>query len=429
MRQNEVLFDRPPTTGPVGLPLRTSNRATAPRCQWLCVGWKRNVPRHGLRHDVVALGDLLGLKPASIQGARVTDLLPETTVGVASAPTSHRIDRRRVSARRPERPCQSLTDGWERRDAPDCADLVLPYASHVPRGRKKMGNGGAPPGNDDDAPGWDALDSVFEVQFPRQSPHHWKPNDVSLPGQDGVWGISAYRDDDAWFYVTYGLTDLFESFGPSQAGAGGDGTRWSGFGFELTMRVLSPEAQPPLWPVDLLEKLGKYVYQTKSGFGHGHRLDPGGPITGDDPPTRLTALAFAIDPVHRTDRNPLGSRRVHHRGGYHGRRTRSDEGHDHRRCALGASARLTTARHRPGQIVPDRELRNSALDVADQPPASFFCVSASFLRFSMFGLSASLIDAIGGLVRCFFRGRSARASARASMRAAIVTSWPWSPGT
>ena len=44
MKQNEVLFDRPPTTGPVGLPLRTSNSATAPRCQWLCVGWNTKVP-------------------------------------------------------------------------------------------------------------------------------------------------------------------------------------------------------------------------------------------------------------------------------------------------------------------------------------------------------------------------------------------------
>jgi hypothetical protein len=49
------------------------------------------------------------------------------------------------------------------------------------------------------APGWDALDNVFEARFPGQSPNHCKPVDVMLPAQDGVWGISANRDRDAWF--------------------------------------------------------------------------------------------------------------------------------------------------------------------------------------------------------------------------------------
>ena len=72
------------------------------------------------------------------------------------------------------------------------------------------------------------------------------------------------------------------------------------------MRVPSAESTPPLWPVELLNKLGKYVYQTKSGFEHGHRLDTGGPITGGSPPTGLTALAFAEDPVFLPVDTPLG---------------------------------------------------------------------------------------------------------------------------
>jgi hypothetical protein len=172
-------------------------------------------------------------------------------------------------------------------------------------GRKKDDKGGIRALDEDHAPGWDALDRVVEAQFPGQSPHHWKPNDVPLPAQDGLWGISAYRDGDAWFYVTYGLTDLFELFRSPEVRADGDG-KWSGFGFELTMRVLSPEGDPPLWPVNLLEELGKYVYKTKSGFEHGHRFDPRGPITGGKPPTRLTALAFANDPALEPIETPLG---------------------------------------------------------------------------------------------------------------------------
>lgn len=85
--------------------------------------------------------------------------------------------------------------------------------------------------------------------------------------------------------MTYGLSDLFELFrspDPSEIDPGA--VRWSGFGLELTMRVKSGDPTPPLWPVLLLEKLGKYVYKTKAPFEHGHRLDAGGPIAGGPPP-------------------------------------------------------------------------------------------------------------------------------------------------
>ena len=126
-----------------------------------------------------------------------------------------------------------------------------------------------------------------------------------LPAQDGVWGISAYREPEgSWFYATMGLTDLFELFTPGEPGD--DGTRWSGFGFELTMRVRAADGAAPTWPVELLSELGKYVYKTGSGFAAGHRMATGGPITGGKPQSRLTALAFADDPAFEPLDTPLG---------------------------------------------------------------------------------------------------------------------------
>jgi hypothetical protein len=172
-------------------------------------------------------------------------------------------------------------------------------------GRKK--HEPSPEGGPEHTLGWDALMAVFDAAFPGQGEHHWKPNDVPLPAQDGVWGISGYRDGTSWFYVTFGLTDLFDLFTkPDPSDVEPDSVVWSGFGFELTMRVRSDEPTPPLWPVELLSKLGKYVYQTQSVFEHGHRLDPRGPITGGNPPTSLTALAFADDPVFAPTDTPLG---------------------------------------------------------------------------------------------------------------------------
>lgn len=155
--------------------------------------------------------------------------------------------------------------------------------------------------------GWDALMAVFDAAFPGQGEHHWKPNDVLLPAQDGVWGIGGYRDGSSWFYVTFGLTDLFDMFiKPDPSEVEPDSVVWSGFGFELTMRVRSDEPTPPLWPVELLSVLGKHVYGKQVGFEEGHRLDVRGAITGGNPPTALTALAFANDPVFQPFDGPLG---------------------------------------------------------------------------------------------------------------------------
>ena len=153
------------------------------------------------------------------------------------------------------------------------------------------------------APGWDALDRLFSTTFGDPEPRHWATDNV-LPAQDGPYGISAYRQGDAWFYVTYGLSDLFDLFQPAALEDGDH--RWSGFGFELTMRVQDEAAEPPEWPVELLNKLGKYVYESDVAFEHGHRLDPGGQITGGDPRTRLTALAFANDPEFDPIDTPAG---------------------------------------------------------------------------------------------------------------------------
>jgi hypothetical protein len=95
-----------------------------------------------------------------------------------------------------------------------------------------------------DAPGWDAIEAAVSAVVPPQQPLHW-------------------------------------------------GT--SGWGFELTVRVPADGEQPPAWALRLLRQLGRYVYSGQRPIQAGHRMQPGGPITGS-PGTRLTALAFVADP-------------------------------------------------------------------------------------------------------------------------------------
>jgi suppressor of fused protein SUFU len=149
----------------------------------------------------------------------------------------------------------------------------------------------------DEAPGWRAIEDAVCRIAPSQEPLHWGTG--TLPGQDGIYGLSAYRVDDHWLLVTFGLTDLFSK-------SADDDPDVSGWGFELTMRIPAEESQPPAWVLRLLQQLGRYVFSTGRPLNDGHRMDPGGPITGT-PDTRLTALAFADDPQLGAIDTPHGS--------------------------------------------------------------------------------------------------------------------------
>jgi hypothetical protein len=151
----------------------------------------------------------------------------------------------------------------------------------------------------DNAPGWDAIEATVTERLDIDGePLHWSTG--VLPGQDGVYGISAYRLPELWFFVTFGLTELYEKESENAA--------VSGWGFELTMRTprADRDPQPPHWPRALLVRLGEYVFTRASPFGPGHRLDPSGPITGS-PDTRLTAVAFTADPQLPPIKTPNGS--------------------------------------------------------------------------------------------------------------------------
>ncbi|WP_328991383.1 suppressor of fused domain protein [Kribbella sp. NBC_01245] len=147
-----------------------------------------------------------------------------------------------------------------------------------------------------EAPGWDAIEAAVARVVPAQQPLHWLTN--TLPGQDGIYGLSAYLAGGHWLLVTFGLTELFSKES--------DDLLNSGWGFELTLRVPAAEAEPPVWALRLLQQLGAYVFSAGQPFDHGHRMDPGGPITGA-PDTRLTALAFANDPQLATVTTPHGA--------------------------------------------------------------------------------------------------------------------------
>src|SRR3569833_80157 len=123
--------------------------------------------------------------------------------------------------------------------------------------------------DDDEAPGWDAIEKAVNTRIKDTEPLHWGTD--GLAGQ-GLYGLSAYRADDAWLLVTFGMTELF--------GKDSDDPEVSGWGYEFTMRVPRDGDEPPQWALKLLQQLVSYVFDKGEPFADGHRMDPGGPITG-----------------------------------------------------------------------------------------------------------------------------------------------------
>lgn len=143
------------------------------------------------------------------------------------------------------------------------------------------------------APGLDALKAAFDKLYLGRQPRQFdNPQPRSLGGDDPLASICVWRRADPvphWHFVTHGFSDLVTKTHRDPA--------VSGFGFELTLRVACQpdDIDPPIWPLHLLQSLGRYVFNSGNGFRDGHRVSTNGPITLGLP-TRLGAVGFTADP-------------------------------------------------------------------------------------------------------------------------------------
>lgn len=141
-------------------------------------------------------------------------------------------------------------------------------------------------------PGIDAIDAAMQALYPDQPGHYYGTVvPYMLGGGDpldllGAW--ESERGQPHWHYVTYGFSELYEKETDNPA--------VSGYGFELTFRLKrGEEEQPPVWPMNLLQNLARYVFTSGNVFGPGHHMNANGPIALETD-TQLTALGFCTDP-------------------------------------------------------------------------------------------------------------------------------------
>ena len=80
-----------------------------------------------------------------------------------------------------------------------------------------------------------------------------------------------------------------------QESVGGD---FSKFGFEMTFRLASnlPPKSDPIWVVNFLQNIARYVFESGKHFGQYHWLPANGPIRSDSN-TDIVGIGFDYDTV------------------------------------------------------------------------------------------------------------------------------------
>jgi suppressor of fused len=109
-------------------------------------------------------------------------------------------------------------------------------------------------------------------------------------GDDPLDGFTVFLVDRPvahWLYVSYGFSDLDQKET--------DDLILSGYGFELCFRLAreSGEESPPIWPILLMQKIARYVFESGEALAAGDTFELGRPLAEG---SRLRAFAFARDP-------------------------------------------------------------------------------------------------------------------------------------
>jgi Suppressor of fused protein (SUFU) len=156
--------------------------------------------------------------------------------------------------------------------------------------------------DEDWAPGWDAIDSVFDALYSNQTPEHFATElhaRAIFGGNQYLDGYSIYQSPNGYKHiVSYGLTELYTN----EEAFGGE---WSGWGYELTMKLNEESSEECMWAIDMFANLARYTFTQNRYFEPFQFIGGNGkPIQiGSD--SKITALlvvndteAEGIDTVH-----------------------------------------------------------------------------------------------------------------------------------
>lgn len=150
---------------------------------------------------------------------------------------------------------------------------------------------------DDWAPGWEAIESVFSELYPNQEPVHFATNMASramFGGNQYIDGYSIYRSENGYMHlVTFGMTELYAD----ERALGGEWNKW---GYEMTIKLPTSGNKECMWAIDMLANLARYTYTQERYFEPFQFIAGDGNSICKDCDSKITALMVVYDTEAKT---------------------------------------------------------------------------------------------------------------------------------
>lgn len=150
--------------------------------------------------------------------------------------------------------------------------------------------------NEDDAVGWRSIDDSLEKVYGKTKPKHYGPLcgiHYMVGGTDPIDGASIYNSKKQELHkhiVSYGMSELYYN----EEKAGGEFSKW-GFEFTFRLKPFEEDKGEPIWAIQVMNNLARYVFQSGKWFEENHYIPANGPIRLNTD-TKIVGFAFALDP-------------------------------------------------------------------------------------------------------------------------------------
>jgi len=149
---------------------------------------------------------------------------------------------------------------------------------------------------EEDAVGWLAIDQKVDEIYGKTEPRHYAPPlHYTVGGKDPIDGTSIYDSNKQEFHrhlISYGMSELYYN----EEAAGGEYSKW-GFEFTFRLKPFAEDDGDPLWVIEVMNNLARYVYESQNWFEEYHFVPANGPIrTETKTPVTNVGLIFVLDP-------------------------------------------------------------------------------------------------------------------------------------
>lgn len=150
---------------------------------------------------------------------------------------------------------------------------------------------------EDWAPGWDAIDEEFDRIYPNVKFQHYATDFQTraiFGGDNFLDGYSIYDTGKGYQHiVTYGMSCLYTD----EEAFGGE---FSGWGYEMTIKLKEDNAENCSWALNLLGNLARYTYKSKNYFEAGECILGNGKSLHIGVDSAITALLVVNDTSAQT---------------------------------------------------------------------------------------------------------------------------------